>query len=243
MGGYFDVFFNEVHSPSLWSQTQKRLLKLFNNKHFSSTIVFMRKEELIYFAKRMYEKGLSPATSGNISVLEEDKTVLISKSGGCLGELDENGISKIDFEGNIISGPKPSSEKFMHIEIYKKRSDIKAIIHSHTPELLGFSACNFDINKPITPDFALYFGYIPTAKYFLPGSLKLAHEVSLLFEKHNTVLMKNHGVIIGAKSLKEAYYLLESLIAHAKALIYANNLGKIQTLNKKETAEIEKLKQ
>ena len=90
----------------------------------------MLKEEFIYWAKRVYEADLNPATSGNMSVRLPDNTSLITSSGSSHGDLKEDEIIKIDTEGNVIEGDKkPSSEKFMHINIYKKRDDIKAIIH------------------------------------------------------------------------------------------------------------------
>ena len=63
-----------------------------------------KKEELIYWAKRLYYRGMSPATSGNISVLDEDNKILISSSGSCLGDLAETDIVTIDFEGNQLQG-------------------------------------------------------------------------------------------------------------------------------------------
>lgn len=200
------------------------------------------KDEIIYFAKRIYEQGMSPAQSGNISVIE-DENILITSSGSACGDLEKEDIIKIDFEGNILEGnKKPSSEKFMHIDIYKARPDIKAIIHSHAPEITAFAVMGLELNEVIMPEFAFYFGKIPVSKYYMPSSKELAEDVAKLFRDKNAVLMKNHGIAVGGKSLKEAFYALESINAYCKTYLYSKLLGKVKTLSKKEIKEIDKLK-
>lgn len=200
------------------------------------------KNELIYFAKRCYQAGLSPATSGNISILDGDN-ILITSSGSAASDLAFEDIVKIDFDGNVLEGAKkPSSEKFMHIEIYKKRSDIKAIIHSHSPEITAFAVSGLSMREVIMPEFAFYLGSIPMSKYYMPSTKELAYDVSNLFKDKNAVLMKNHGIIVGQKSIKEAFYLLESIQAYAKTYIYSKILGAPKSLNKKQIKEIESLK-
>lgn len=201
------------------------------------------KSDLIYWSKRTYDKGLSPATSGNISRLTDDNNLIITASGTCAGDLGEEDIVKIDFNGNILEGiKKPSSEKNMHIEIYKKRPDIKAIIHSHSPAITAFAVSGLEINEVIMPEFAFYFGSIPISNYFMPSSIELANDVSKLFKDKNAVLMKNHGIVVGGKSLKDAFYSLESIDAYCQTYLNSKILGKIKTLSKKEIKEIDKLK-
>ena len=199
------------------------------------------KKELIYFAKRIYNAGLSPATSGNISCIDEDNNILITTSGSAMADLCEENIVKIDFRGlSLEENKKPSCEKIMHIKIYEKRPDIKAVIHSHSPAITAFAVSGFNINEDvIMPEFTLSFGKIPTSKYFMPSTLELAEDVSDLFKTNNAVLIRNHGVIVGAKTLKEAFYSLESIQAYCKTYLYSKVLGKIKTLNK---SQIENLK-
>lgn len=204
--------------------------------------IFM-KNELIYFAKKIYEQGMSPAQSGNISVLDDENNILITASGSASGDLEESDIVKIDFEGNLLDGDKkPSSEKLMHSLIYKKRPSIRAIIHSHSPEITAFAVSGAEINEVIMPEFTFYFGSIPLSKYYMPSSKELADDVSKLFENKNAVLMKNHGIVVGGKNLKEAFYSLESIQAYCKTYLYSKLLGKVCTLNKKQIKEIESLK-
>lgn len=199
--------------------------------------------DFIFWSKRIYNAGLSPATSGNVSVLDIDNNILITTSGSALADISENEIVKIDFRGlPLEENKKPSCEKFMHIKIYQNRPDIKAIIHSHSPIITAFAVSGFNINEDvIMPEFTLSFGKIPTSKYFMPSTLELADDVSELFKTSNAVLMRNHGVIVGAKNLKEAFYALESIQAYCKTYLYSKVLGKIKTLSKKQIEELNSL--
>ena len=201
------------------------------------------REKLIYFAKRTYEAGLSPATSGNISCIDYDGNVLITTSGSAFADLSESETVKIDFEGQLLEeNKKPSCEKIMHLRIYKKRPDIKAVIHSHSPEITAFAVSGFNINEDvIMPEFTLAFGKIPTSKYFMPSTVELAEDVSELFKTNNAVLIKNHGVIVGGKDLKEAFYRLESIQAYCKTYLYSKILGKIRKLSRKQRKNLENL--
>ena len=200
------------------------------------------KEEFIRFAKKIYDSGLSPATSGNMSCLYEDK-ILITTSGSAFCDLSQNEIVEMDFRGiSLEENKKPSCEKFMHIKIYQNRPDIKAIIHSHSPAITAFAVSGFNINEDvIMPEFTLSFGKIPTSKYFMPSTMELANDVSELFKNNNAVLMRNHGVIVGAKSLKEAFYSLEAIQAYCKTYLYSKVLGKIKTLSKKQIQDLNNL--
>ena len=121
------------------------------------------KEELIFWGKRLYFKGLSPATSGNISLRAGDN-FLITASGTCAGDLVADEISLIDINGNLISGKKPSSEKFMHLAIYEERDDINAVVHSHCPYITAFAVNGIPIKDPILPEFIYQFEEIPIVK-------------------------------------------------------------------------------
>ncbi len=203
----------------------------------------MQKEEIKYWAKRLYDKGLSPATTGNISVKTE-RGILVTASGSALGDLAADDIVLVDFEGNLLEGgKKASSEKYMHLDIYQEREDISAIIHSHCPYITAFAVANQPIEAPILAEFVFHFDKVPLVPYATPSGFKLAETTSKPFKKgYNTVLMANHGVVTGAASLKECFYNLEALRAYCETYFGAQVLGGAKKLNTKEVEEIKKLK-
>lgn len=200
------------------------------------------KKDILYWSKRLYQKGLTPATSGNISVRTKDG-ILISASGVCLNDMSEDDIVLIDFDGNLLEGnKKPSSEKFLHTQIYDLRDDINAIIHSHCPYITSFACAAKPIKEPIMPEFVFYFDKIPLAPYALPSSMQLAINTAQYFKKSDTVLMQSHGVVAGANTLQQVFYNLESLRAYAETYFGAQVLGGVKTLNKRQIEEIKSLK-
>ena len=199
------------------------------------------KQEVIYWAKRLYEKGMSPSTSGNIST-KTDKGILISASGTCMYDMDENDVVLIDYSGNLIEGNKrASSEQIMHSEIYTMNDEINAIIHCHCPVLSAFAVADKPIKKPILPDFALLFDEVPVVPYFCPSSIDLATTVGEYFKKYTCVLLKNHGIILGADSLQNAFYQLEVLRSYAETYFGAEILGGAKAISKKDVLEIKTL--
>ena len=201
------------------------------------------KQQIIKFGKKLGEKNMSPGTSGNISV-RFGENVLITASGSYLGDMTEEDIVVIDSNCNVINGnKKASSEKNLHNKIYELRPDIGAIIHCHSPYVSSFAVCHKPLSKPLISENVFYFGEIPVAEYGLPGSEKLVENTAKYFAKHNAVLMANHGIIIGAKDIKNAYYLMET--AETFAQIYINSLiiGGAKELSKQDIQEIYELRE
>lgn len=199
------------------------------------------KNEILYWSKRLYQKGMSPAKSGNISI-KTAEGILITASGTCLNDMDENDIVLIDYDGNVKQGnKKPSSEKIMHSEIYTQRDDINAIIHCHCPLITAFAVAGIPMKKPILPDFALMYEEIPLIPYFCPSSIELASEVGKYFKSNNAVLLKNHGVVLGADTLQNAFYEIESIRAYVETYFGAEVLGGAKSLSKKAVTEIKNI--
>ena len=127
-------------------------------------------QEIIEYGKLCGVKNFTPGYSGNISARYKEG-LLITASGSSNGYLKTNDIVHIDFDGNSLEkGKKPSSEKFLHIEIYKQRKDINYIIHVHSPFLSSFASAGKDLMAPIMAENIFYFGGIPLAGYALPST-------------------------------------------------------------------------
>lgn len=200
------------------------------------------KNEIIKYGKIIDFKNFSPGTSGNISVRFEDK-IIITSSGSSNGSLSIDDLVLIDFSGDIIDGnKKASSEKMLHVEFYKKRPDIKAILHVHPTFLSSFAAAGKNLEAPVMAENIYYFGKIPLAEYALPSSKELVEKTAKYFDNYNAVLMANHGFIVGDVDLVQAYLKLELAESYAQVVLNATLLGGPVLLNKQEVAEIENLK-
>lgn len=196
------------------------------------------KRNIIKYGKLCGVKNFSPGYSGNISARYKDK-MLITTSGSSNAYLTRDDIVLTDFEGNSLEkGKKPSSEKFLHIEIYKLRDDINYIIHVHAPFLSSFASSNKDLMEPIMAENIFYFGGIPIAEYALPSTMQLVENTVKYFDKYDAVLMANHGFIVGSKTIEDAYMKLELAESYAQVVLNTYILDGAKLLTSAEVQEI-----
>ena len=200
-------------------------------------------QKIISYGKLCGEKNFTPGYSGNISARFEEG-MLITTSGSANGYLTEGDIVYTDFEGKSREdGKKPSSEKFLHIGIYKKRPEFNFIIHVHAPYLSSFASAGRDLLAPIMAENVFYFGGIPLAEYALPSTMELVDNTVKYFDKYDAVLMANHGFIIGSKTMEDAYLKLELAESYAQVVLNTEILGGAKILSSEQEKAILNLRQ
>ncbi len=183
-------------------------------------------DQIVTIMNRIYYSGMTTMTGGNLSIKDSDGTVWISPSGVDKGNLRREDIMQIKPNGEIIGIHRPSVEYPFHLGIYKRRPDLGAVLHAHPPALVAFSLIRKIPNTSIIPDAKLLCGEISIAAYACPGSAQLGENISKEFEKGiNTVLLENHGVVVGAKDLFSAFMNFETLDYLARLEINAGTLG------------------
>ena len=207
--------------------------------------MFSRKrieKQIIEYGRLCGVKNFTPGYSGNISARYKGG-LLITASGSSNGYLTPKNIVYSDFEGNSLEkGKKPSSEKFLHIEIYKKRPDVNYIIHVHAPYLSSFASSGKDLMAPIMAENVFYFGGIPLAEYALPSTIELVDNTVKFFDEYDAVLMANHGFIVASKTIEDAYLKLELAESYAQVVLNTVILGGAKYLDEKQTNEILELR-
>lgn len=198
--------------------------------------------EIIKFGKLCGDKNFTPGYSGNISARYKSG-MLITTSGSANGYLSKKDVVYTDKEGKSLEkNKKPSSEKFLHLAIYEKRSEINYVIHVHAPYLSSFASCGQDLMQPIMAENVFYFGGIPLAKYALPSSKELVDNTVKFFDEYDAVLMENHGFVIASKTMEDAYLKLELAESYAQVVLNTIILGGAKLLTESETQEILKLR-
>lgn len=163
-------------------------------------------QEIIDVGNNIFNKNLVSGKSGNISKRIKSANgdiVAITPTLKSLGNLKEEDIVLVDLDGNLLTKGKPSSEVFMHLEIYKKRSDVNGIVHTHSPYATGFSFSNKKI-KRLEGFGEIKNPYLPSIEYEKPGSMELAMKASEGIGDSDVLVLKNHGVICVSENLKEA---------------------------------------
>ncbi len=197
------------------------------------------KQELIEYGRLAEAKNLTPGVSGNMSARIDNDKILITSSGSANGYLSEDDFSIIDINGQVVSGDKkPSSEKLVHCEFYKIRSDVNYIIHMHSPYLSSFASAGIALDEPIMAENIFYFGKIPLAEYGMPSSMDLALKTSKYFKDYDAVLMANHGFIIGGKTIKDTFLNLTLAESYAQVVLNTHILGGAKLLNDQQVREV-----
>ncbi|EHP84479.1 L-fuculose phosphate aldolase [Methanotorris formicicus] len=168
---------------------------------------------------KLYERKYVVGSGGNVSVREGD-LIYATPTGSILGFLKEEDISVVNIDGEVIKG-KPTSEINMHLNLYRKRDDINAIIHAHSLYSTAFSIANKKIEL-LTPEAKIFLKEIGYVDYFEAGSLELAEEVAKRDE--DVIILKNHGVVCLGSSLIDAYIKIEVLEEIAKLNLIVNTL-------------------
>ena len=193
-------------------------------------------------AKSLFDRGLTFGSSGNISVRMEDGW-LMTPTGCSMGNIEPEKISKLDINGNLISGDPPTKESFLHLAMYEKRPQDSAVVHLHSTHSVAVS-CLDEINPknvlpPITAYYVMRIGTLPLIPYFPPGDIKLAKVVREMASEHHAVLLANHGPVVSGKSLQDAVYATEELEETAKLFLLLQG-HKARFLNSSEEAALRK---
>lgn len=186
------------------------------------------KKELEYISHKVYQKGYTQATGGNISVrIPETDHVLIKRSGVSLGEVSREDALVVNMEGEVIEGEgKPSKEIGFHLGVYKVRPDVKAIVHCHPNYCIGYACLGMELPLPTVTAQKL-LGHVPVADVASSGSKELAQYVTEVYEKYPDIkiaLMKNHGVCAVGPTLEAAYNVVDLAEATAKQAFIVSQL-------------------
>lgn len=190
------------------------------------------KQEIIETGRWIMEKNLTWGTSGNISVREGDH-IYVTASGTVIGDLHEEDITVVDLEGKVLEGKKPSKEIGMHLEVYRKRPEVAAVLHA-SPFWTTFAACTtIEIKTDLFIESMYYDEKLLRVPYIHAGSSALAEAVSKVAEKTHVILMEHHGMLCYDQNLKECRSALEVTENVCRMNIMAQSAGiPLQELSK-----------
>ena len=185
-------------------------------------------EKIVSVSRELYDKGLVTGKAGNVSARFGD-VVAITPTLTSLGALDEEDIVLVDLNGNVLTQGRPSSEVNMHLEIYKKRSDVKAIVHTHSPYATGFSFSDKKIRR-FEGFGEIKNPFLSFIEYEKPGSAELAESASAGIKDEDVLILKRHGVLCVSDSLDEASSLAGFVEETAKTQFISYMLNSVEDI-------------
>ena len=184
-------------------------------------------EKIAYIMTRLYDNKLTTTSGGNLSIMDDDGVMWISPSGVDKAHLTADDIMWVTPDGVVHGKHRPSTEYPFHLAVLRSRDDLKAVFHAHPAALVAYSLERKLPEMDILPGVSKLCGKIAIAKYALPGSKKLGDLIAEKFANGcDTVLLENHGVVLGADSLERAYMMFEALDFSARTGIAVSMLQK-----------------
>lgn len=199
------------------------------------------REEVAETARRMISSGLVKGTSGNVSARTPEGDVLVTPSGLDYAELGPEDVVLVDLDGNLLDGDwKPSTETPMHTGIYRARSGVGGIVHTHSRYSTTLACLGWEI-PPVHYMLTTLSddGRVPLAPYALYGTGELArHAVEALGERNSACLLQNHGTITVGESPAQAYARAEVLEEMAEIYYRVRVAGDPVLLTPEEVREV-----
>ncbi len=196
-------------------------------------------EPFIAVCHRAEAKGFVAATDGNISARLPNGNILITPASINKGFVGGGDLVEISSDGERISSKgKPSSEKDMHLFIYKNRPDVNAVVHCHPVYATAFATARIPLVECLFPEVVVGLGVIPLAPYATPSSKEVGESIAPFVKTVDAILLSNHGAVTYGKDLWDAYFKMEKVEQIAQIQYAARMLGGEKILSADEVAKL-----
>ena len=205
---------------------------------------YQLRQEIVRVTRIVANQGLIRSSDGNISVRLDDETFLVTPSGLYKMSMEPDDPLIVNQEGEVLQGKpglRPTSELGVHLEAYRQRPDINAVLHAHPPYATALTITGIPFPTDLLPEVLIALGEVPTAPYATPGTPALAESIREPIREHNTVLLSNHGSISVGKTLEDALIALERLEHAAYTYHLARTLGNPIPLAEDELAFLQEI--
>jgi L-fuculose-phosphate aldolase len=223
------------------SKSSKHDLEAF----FNSAPLHELKLQICDIGRRLWQRAYVDGNGGNIAIRVGGDLALCTSTLISKGFMKPEDMCLVDLEGNQLAGTKKrTSEILMHLQIMKRQPRAVATVHCHPPYATGFAVAGVEPPTCMIPEYEV-FSSVAIAPYRTPGTPEMGKLVSDLVDKHNTILMANHGVVSWShNNVEDAYFKMEILEAYCRTVLVASQLGKpVNTMTPDQLKDLLKIKQ
>ncbi len=196
------------------------------------------KQELLQLNLELPRNNLVAWTSGNVSGRDpESGLVVIKPSGVPYAELTPEKMVVVDLDGKVVEGTlKPSSDTFAHVYVYRHRSEINGVVHTHSTFATAWAAVGKPIPVVLTAISDEFGGPIPVGAYAKIGGDEIGREILRSIGSSPAILLKNHGVFTIGKTPEAAVKAAVMVEDVARTIFYALQLGQPDEIPAEEVA-------
>src|ERR671935_3311584 len=199
--------------------------------------------DIVEVGRRMYARGYTASNDGNISVRLGSDRLLMTPKSVCKGFMTPDMMCITDLAGKKLQGDRdPSSEMLMHLEVYRQRPDVQAVVHAHPPIATGFAVAGIPLDRPVLAEVLTTLGSVPIAEYATPSTRELPEAVRKYIKAHDGMLLANHGALTVGADVYSAYFKMETVEHFAKISLVARLLGGERLLWREEVERLQGLR-
>src|SRR5687768_12429759 len=199
--------------------------------------------EIVEAGRRMYSRGYVASNDGNISARLDDRRLMTTPKSVSKGFMTPDMMVIVDHDGRKVSGDRdPSSELPMHLEIYRNRPDVNAVVHAHPPVATGFAVAGIPLTRAVLAEVITTLGSIPIAAYGTPSTAELPEAVRKYIKAHDGMLLANHGAVTCGPTVMAAYYKMETIEHFARISLVARLLGREHLISREEVERLQGLR-
>jgi L-fuculose-phosphate aldolase len=206
--------------------------------------------EICQVCALLYEKDLIAPLDGNVSVRWGDDWLITTPSGLFKGRLQPDDLVVTDMAGQIApesispqNGYHPSAELRLHLEVYRQRSDVRAVVHAHPPITTAFTVAGRSLAAPVLPESLVYTGVIETTAYATPTSAQGPEVVRELIRDHDALVLDRHGAVTVGQSAMDAFGKMAKVENTALVILIAHLLGEVRELPPDEVTLLRRKRQ
>lgn len=183
------------------------------------------RQDIVEASRYVHERGLTHGSTGNISV-RVDELIVVTPTGKSLRSLVPQDLAVVDLDGAVRSETKPSKEAVLHAALYRARTDLQAVIHTHSLYSTAVSCLqeldDEDVLPQMTAYYAMRVGRLPLIPFYPPGDPELAAHAGRVAKDSHALLMRNHGPIAGGTTLDHALDVIEEIEKTAQLYLLLN---------------------
>jgi L-fuculose-phosphate aldolase len=199
--------------------------------------------DIVEVGRRLYSRGYVASNDGNISARLDDQRLIATPTSVSKGFMTPDMMVVVDYDGKKIAGDRnASSEMPMHLEIYRSRPDISAVVHAHPPTATGFAVAGIPLTRAVLAEVVTTLGSIPIAEYGTPSTAELPDAVRKYIKAHDGMLLANHGAVTCGTSVMNAHFKMETIEHFARISLVARMLGRENLLSREEVARLQGLR-
>ncbi len=199
--------------------------------------------DIVEVGRRMYARAYTASNDGNISLRLGSDRLLMTPKSVCKGFMTPDMMCVTDLDGRKLQGERdPSSEALMHLEVYRQRPEVQAVVHAHPPIATGFAVAGIPLNRAVLAEVLTTLGSVPIAEYATPSTAELPRAVRKYIKAHDGMLLANHGALTVGSDVYDAYYKMETIEHFAKISLVARLLGNENLIAREEVERLQALR-